>query len=73
MVRTRFEDLRIYPLAEELSELAWNMVLKWERFPRETIGRQVVDCADSIGANIAEGAGRGTFADNRRFARIARG
>jgi len=72
VVRTRFEDLRIYRLAEELSELAWNMVLKWERFPREAIGRQVVECADSIGANIAEGAGRGTFADNRRFARIAR-
>ena len=29
--------------------------------------------ADSIGANIAEGAGRGSFQDNRRCVRIARG
>lgn len=34
---------------------------------------QLVNSADSIGANIAEGTGRGSAADNRRFAKIARG
>jgi four helix bundle protein len=37
------------------------------------VGRQLIKAGDSIGANIAEGSGRGSFADNRRFARIARG
>jgi four helix bundle protein len=37
------------------------------------VGKQLVKAADSVGANIAEGTGRGTFADNRRFVRIARG
>jgi four helix bundle protein len=40
---------------------------------RDTVGKQLIRAADSIGANIAEGTGRGTFVDNRRFVRIARG
>ena len=73
MGRTDFENLRVYNLSEQLSDLIWDIVAGWERFARDTIGKQLVNAADSIGANIAEGTGRGSFADNRRFARIARG
>ena len=48
-------------------------MLQWDVFARDTVGKQLVKSADSIGANIAEGTGRGTFVDNRRFVRIARG
>jgi len=34
---------------------------------------QLVNSADSIGANLAEGYGRGSHADNRRFVKISRG
>jgi len=73
MDRTGFENLRVYCLAEEIGDLVWNVVCKWNRLSKDTIGKQLINSADSIGANIAEGAGRGSPADNRRFARIARG
>ncbi|MGD1942194.1 MAG: four helix bundle protein [Leptolyngbyaceae cyanobacterium] len=41
--------------------------------PKDTVGKQLVRSIDSIGANIAEGAGRGSYRDNGRFITIARG
>ena len=73
MERTGFENLRVYQLSEEVSDLIWDIVIGWDRFARDTVGKQIVNSADSVGANIAEGTGRGSFADNRRFTRIARG
>jgi len=73
MEQAGFEKLRIYQLAEELADLVWDVVIKWDRLAQDTVGKQFIKAADSIGANIAEGTGRGSFADNRRFARIARG
>jgi four helix bundle protein len=72
MARTDFENLRIYGLAEALADRIWEIVGQWPNFPKDTVGKQLVRAADSIGANIAEGAGRGSFQDNRRFVRVAR-
>jgi len=73
MDKIGFENLRVYCLAEELGDFIWEIVSKWDRLAIDTIGKQWINSADSIGANIAEGTGRGSFADNRRFAKIARG
>jgi four helix bundle protein len=73
MARTNFENLRVYHLSEQISDRIWDIALGWDTFARDTIGKQLVRSVDSIGANIAEGTGRGTFVDNRRFVRIARG
>ena len=73
MARSNFENLEVYQLAEAVADAIWNTVANWSNFARDTVGKQLVRAADSIGANIAEGAGRGTYKDNRRFIHIARG
>ena len=73
MSSKRFQDLQVYQLAERLANEIWTIVNDWNGFTRDTVGKQIVRSADSIGANIAEGVGRGSFQDNRRFIRIARG
>jgi four helix bundle protein len=69
----RVEDLRIYQIAEEISKLVWDLVAPWSFFAKDTVGKQIVRSADSIGANIAEGYGRHHTKDNLRFLYIARG
>jgi len=73
MSKTNFEKLRVYQLSELLADEIWNIVINWDYFEKDTVGKQIVKAVDSIGANIAEGVGRGSFQDNRRFIKIARG
>ncbi|MBD2253083.1 four helix bundle protein [Nostoc parmelioides] len=68
-----FRELRVYQLAEKLADEIWQIVNDWDMFAKNTIGIQIVRSADSIGANIAEGVGRGSYQDDKRFIRIARG
>ena len=70
--RTQFEQLEVYQISEVLSDKIWEIVGEWKSFEKDTIGKQLVRSSDSIGANIAEGTGRGSFGDNKRFAKIAR-
>jgi len=73
VARTNFENLRVYQLSEDLADEIWKIVRKWDNFAKDTMGKQAVRSADSIGANIAEGTGRGTYLDNRHFVHMARG
>ncbi len=68
-----FESLRVYQLAEQLANEIWLVVMEWDWFAKDTIGKQIVRSADSIGANIAAGNGRHNLKDNQRFVKIARG
>lgn len=72
-MKSNFEDLEIFKLAEKLSDIIWEMVIKWEPFPKNTIGIQLVGAADGVGSNIAEGSGKGSFIDFRRYIKISRG
>jgi four helix bundle protein len=73
MASASLEGLRVYQVSEQLSDAVWNLVSAWQPLAKDTMGVEMVRAADNIGASIAAGFGRGTYADNRRFARIARG
>lgn len=73
MARTDFEELRVYRLSERLADQIREIVVQWDPFAKSSVGEQLVGAADSIGANIAEGSGRGSYRENRRFVRISRG
>lgn len=68
-----FEKLRVYRLAETLGDEIWRVVLGWPAIARSTVGVQLIRAVDGVGANIAEGTGRTTYKDNRRFVGMARG
>ena len=72
MATKSFQEWRVYKLSERLADEFWQTVKTWEPFAKDTIDQQIVRSADSIGANIAEGVGRGSYQDNRRFVKIAR-
>jgi len=72
-MQTNFEKLDIYKLAEQLADGIWQIVAGWNSLAQDTVGKQLIRSADSIGANIAEGSGRGSDKDYVRFLRISRG
>lgn len=68
-----FQHLLVYQVAEQFGDELWGIVRQWDRIAQNGVGLQLVRAADSIGANIAEGTGRQSYKDNKRFVRIARG
>ncbi|MCD4773043.1 MAG: four helix bundle protein [Bacteroidales bacterium] len=69
----RVYELDVYQLAEELSDLVWYDFDNWTKKIQNTIGYQIIKSSDSIAANIAEGYGRYTPNDRKRFYLYSRG
>ena len=67
------EDLEVYQISEKLADAIWDVCICWEYFAKDTVGKQLVKAADSIGANIAEGYGRYSYKENIQFCYYARG
>ncbi|HEY3277351.1 MAG TPA: four helix bundle protein [Syntrophorhabdaceae bacterium] len=67
------EELQIYGIARELSRIGWNVYRELKNEYRFGIGRQYLEAADSVGANIAEGYGRYHYLDSIKFYYNARG
>ncbi len=69
----KLEELKVYQLAMNISERVWMLVVKWDYFAKDTVGKQLVKSVDSIAANISEGYGRFHYKENKQFCYYSRG
>ena len=63
----KLEELKVYQESMELGEKVWNLVIKWDNFSKDTMGKQLVKAVDSIAANLSEGFGRYHFREKKNF------
>jgi four helix bundle protein len=69
----KLEELQVYQLAMDLGESIWEIVIVWNYFEKDTIGKQLVRAADSVAANLSEGFGRFFYKENKQFCYYSRG
>jgi four helix bundle protein len=67
------EELEVYQIAVRLADRVWELVSEWPSFARDTLGKQLVRAADSIGANIAEAYGRFHYGERIQHLYYSRG
>lgn len=66
-------DITAYKIAFSLSNKVWDIVIQWDYFAKDTVGKQFVRSMDSVPANISEGFGRYFKKDKINFYRFAKG
>lgn len=69
----KLEELQVYQLAMEIAEQIWDIVIKWDYFAKDVIGKQLMKAADSVAANLSEGYGRFFYKENKQFCYYSRG
>lgn len=63
----KIENYSAYNAYFLLSNYVWNIIVQWNYFEKDTLGKQFARAIDSISANIAEGFGRFSKKDKIRF------
>lgn len=69
----KLEELQVYQLSMSLGEEVWNIVIKWDYFAKDTMGKQMVRSVDSIPSNLSEGFGRYHYNEEKHFSYYSRG
>jgi four helix bundle protein len=67
------EELRVYQQSMEIGEKVWEIVIKWDYFSKDTVGKQLVRSVDSVAANLSEGFGRYHYNESKHFYYYSRG
>ncbi|MFH1190974.1 MAG: four helix bundle protein [Candidatus Omnitrophota bacterium] len=63
----QLNDIGAYKIAFNLANYVWFIIIKWDYFSKDTVGKQFVEAVDSISSNIAEGFGRYSRKDKIKF------
>jgi len=69
----KLNDISAYKISFHLSNYVWDIVVNWDYFVKDTVGKQFARAIDSISANIAEGFGRYNKKDKIKFYRYSFG
>ncbi len=69
----KLDELIVYQLSMLMAEEIWDIVMKWDYFTKDAIGKQLIRAADSIAANLSEGFGRFFYKEERQFCYYSRG
>ena len=69
----KLNDIESYKIAFKISNTVWDIVLRWDYFAKDTVGKQFIKAVDSISANLAEGFGRYGKKDKIKFYRYSFG
>ena len=69
----KLEELQVYQLSMKIAEKIWEIVVSWNYFEKETVGKQLIKAIDSVAANLSEGLGRYFYKENKQFCYYSRG
>ena len=69
----KLEELQVYSQSMAMAEKIWSIVIGWDYFSKDTVGKQLVRAADSVASNLSEGFGRYHFKENIHFSYYSRG
>jgi len=56
-----------------IAEKIWDIVIEWDYFVKDVVGKQLMKAADSVAANLSEGFGRYFYKENKQFCYYSRG
>lgn len=69
----KLEELVIYQTSNELSDKVWKLIVQWDSFSKEAIGKDLLRAVDGVALNIAIGFGRYSRRDTKTYGYYSRG
>lgn len=60
----KLEELQVSKLSMDIAERIWVLIIEWDYFAKDVVGKQLMKAADSVAANLSEGFGRYFYKEN---------